>query len=446
MMDFTADITNISTIFPPTNVTTPQVLQSQQIFFQTAAARGISGLFVMLALLITCHQIYQHLSYYTNPSEQRWIVRILFIVPIYAFDSWLSLMFFEQSYYVYFDSIRDCYEAFVIYNFLSLCYEYLGGEMAIMTEIRGKPIHSSWLYCTCCLAGSQYTILFLRFCKRATLQYCVIKPIMAVITLILQPLGYYSDGDWRADRGYLYIVIVYNISVTLALYALFLFYQATKDLLSPYYPVLKFFTVKSVIFLSFWQGVVLAVAEKAGFIRTYHNISAGTIAAGYQNFIICIEMFFAAICLRYAFPYSIYLRQRKLDERGQGIALKSISKNLKQTMNPKDIVDDAIHNFSRSYKHYANAQNPKSFGEDHVVHNMPTSYQSTNFDGLESQNSFDAHAYPEPEHYDSFDSFRRGMHVTVIDGSHSNHGSHGNHVHKKKDTEKATLLYSDSEF
>lgn len=30
--------------------------------------------------------------------------------------------------------------AFVIYNFLSLCYEYLGGESAIMSEIRGKPI------------------------------------------------------------------------------------------------------------------------------------------------------------------------------------------------------------------------------------------------------------------------------------------------------------------
>lgn len=38
----------------------------------------------------------------------------------------------------------DCFlfhsAAFVIYNFLSLCYEYLGGESAIMAEIRGKPI------------------------------------------------------------------------------------------------------------------------------------------------------------------------------------------------------------------------------------------------------------------------------------------------------------------
>ena len=42
-------------------------------------------------------------------------------------------------------------------------------------------------------------------------------------------------------------------SISVALYALFLFYFATKDLLRPYDPVLKFFTVKSVIFLSYWQ-------------------------------------------------------------------------------------------------------------------------------------------------------------------------------------------------
>lgn len=54
--------------------------------------------------------------------------------------------------------------------------------------------------------------------------------------------------------GYLYVTIVYNISVSLSLYALFLFYFATRELLVPYNPVLKFFMVKSVIFLSFWQG------------------------------------------------------------------------------------------------------------------------------------------------------------------------------------------------
>lgn len=54
--------------------------------------------------------------------------------------------------------------------------------------------------------------------------------------------------------GYLYVTLVYNASVSLALYALFLFYFATRDLLRPFEPVLKFLTIKAIIFLSFWQG------------------------------------------------------------------------------------------------------------------------------------------------------------------------------------------------
>ncbi|UYV81954.1 TMEM184B [Cordylochernes scorpioides] len=356
----------------------------QPLFIQTRAAHTISGIFVWAALLITCHQIYRHLRFYTCPAQQRSIVRILFIVPIYAFDSWLSLLFFHDSYYIYFDAVRDWYEAFVIYNFLNLCYEYLGGESNIMTEIRGQPIRSSWMYGTCCLTGKTYTIGFLRFCKQATLQFCAVKPLMSIIILILQPLGRYADGDWRfvaarpalglypdtcvctrPDSGYLYIIIVYNISVSLALYGLVLFYFATKKLLSPYEPVWKFCTVKSVIFLSFWQGVVLAILEKASVIPPIYSAetggvptaSAGTVSAGYQNFLICIEMFFAALALRYAFPAHVYSGGAG---DGRSVTMQSISSSLKETMNPKDIMNDAIHNFHPQYQQYTQYTAPPS--------------------------------------------------------------------------------------
>ncbi|XP_039621126.1 transmembrane protein 184B-like isoform X2 [Polypterus senegalus] len=334
----------------------PMTAVGQPIFLMTTSAQAISGFFVWTALLITCHQIYMHLRYYSSPNEQRYIVRILFIVPIYAFDSWLSLLFFtNDQYYVYFDTVRDCYEAFVIYNFLSLCYEFLGGESSIMSEIRGKPIESSCMYGTCCLWGKTYSIGFLRFCKQATLQFCVVKPLMAMITVILQAFGKYRDGDFNVASGYLYITIIYNISVSLALYALFLFYFATRELLSSYSPVLKFFMVKSVIFLSFWQGMLLAILEKCGAIPKISSaevsVGEGTVAAGYQNFIICIEMFFAAIALRYAFTYKVYVDKR-LDAHGRCAPMKSISSSLKETMNPGDIVQDAIHNFSPAYQQY----------------------------------------------------------------------------------------------
>ncbi|KAM4632050.1 transmembrane protein 184A [Discoglossus pictus] len=333
-------------------------VDAAQIFLTTAAAKGISGVFIWSALLLTCHQIYLHLRNYTMPNEQRYIIRILFIVPIYSFDSWLSLLLIgNDQYYVYFDSVRDCYEAFVIYSFLSLCFEYLGGESAIMTEIRGKPVRSSCFYGTCCLAGMSYSIGFLRFCKQATLQFCIVKPIMAVVTIILQAFGKYHDGDFNVQSGYLYITIIYNFSVSLSLYALFLFYFATKELLRPFEPVLKFLTIKAVIFLSFWQGMLLAILERCGAIPEAQNINnsmvgAGTVAAGYQNFIICIEMLFAAIALRYAFTIQVY-REKKENSPAANVApMQSISSGLKETMSPHDIVQDAIHNFSPTYQQY----------------------------------------------------------------------------------------------
>ncbi|XP_054287360.1 transmembrane protein 184B-like isoform X2 [Macrosteles quadrilineatus] len=356
-----------SSVFPP-NVSSPSPTPSttpwptyphaEPIFLQTRLAQGIAGAFVWVALFLTCQQIYRHLRWYTNPSEQRWIIRILFIVPIYGLHSWVSLLFFNsESYYVYFFTVRDCYEAFVIYNFLSLCYEYLGGEGNIMSEIRGKPIRSNCVYGTCCLGGKTYTIGFLRFCKQATLQFCLVKPVMAFVIIVLQSFGHYHDGDWSLDGGYLYVTIIYNFSVSLALYGLYLFYFATRELLTPFEPVLKFCTIKSVIFLSFWQGTLLAVLEKAGVIEPVVDsygtpTSAGTVSAGYQNFLICIEMLFAALALRAAFPYRVYATGCITDASGRSVTMQSISSSLKETMNPKDIMTDAIHNFHPQYQQY----------------------------------------------------------------------------------------------
>ena len=91
-----------------------------------------------LSISLSNTQIFQHLRYYAVPDQQLWIVRIFFIIPIYGLCSWLGLIFPEYS--VYFDAVRSCYEAFVIYNFLRLCLAYLGGEMAILAQINGKPI------------------------------------------------------------------------------------------------------------------------------------------------------------------------------------------------------------------------------------------------------------------------------------------------------------------
>jgi len=460
-------------------------------FLEHASGQGISGACAWAAILITCHQIYQYLRWYTNPAEQRWIVRILFIVPIYAFESWLSLLFFKGNhYYVYFNAVRDCYEAFVIYNFLSLCYEYLGGEGNIMSEIRGKPIKSSWTYWTCCLAGMSYNIGFLRFCKQATLQFCVVKPVMSFITIWLQSYGLYEDGNWDAGKGYLYITLIYNFSISLALYALFLFYFATRELLRPFDPVLKFFTVKSVIFLSFWQGVLLAILEHLCYILPVYDeqgnvekLTAGTVAAGYQNFLICIEMFFAAVALKYAFPISVYIGEGSINAEGRSVTMQSISSSLKETMNPRDIMTDAIHNFHPQYQQYTqySSDNRRFKGPEQQQQHQNPSHQQQQFQQQQLQNTHQNSQQPKHSngvvlqpaqtdlesgnrhkkteqygevntHEETNDTSKHGNSVgmtnsngSVMPGGQTGQGMPSK-VTKVKNNEKTLLLSSDDEF
>lgn len=65
--------------------------------------------------------------------------------------------------------------------------------------------------------------------------------------------------------------------------------------------------------------MLLAILEKCGAIPQISlvdfSVGEGTVAAGYQNFIICIEMFFAAVALRHAFTYKVYMDKR-LDSYG----------------------------------------------------------------------------------------------------------------------------------
>lgn len=72
-----------------------------------------------------------------------------------------------------------------------------GGARTELTAAFMVLPRSSCMYGTCCLRGKAYSIGFLRFCKQATLQFCVVKPLMAVITVVLQAYGKYRDGDFK---------------------------------------------------------------------------------------------------------------------------------------------------------------------------------------------------------------------------------------------------------
>ncbi|KDP23315.1 hypothetical protein JCGZ_23148 [Jatropha curcas] len=289
------------------------------------------------AIALAVFHIYRHLLNYTEPTYQRYIVRIIFMVPVYALMSFLSLILPESS--IYFNSIREVYEAWVIYNFLSLCLAWVGGPGAVVLSLSGRVLKPSCCLLTCCLPPIPLDGRFIRRCKQGCLQFVILKPILVAVTLILYAKGKYKDGNFSPNQSYLYLTIIYTISYTMALYALALFYVACRDLLQPFNPVPKFVIIKSVVFLTYWQGVLVFLAAKSGFIKNAEE------AAQFQNFIICVEMLIAAVGHLFAFPYKEYAGANIGGSCG-------LTGSLAHALKLNDFYHDTVHQFAPTYHDY----------------------------------------------------------------------------------------------
>ncbi|KAF7463634.1 transmembrane protein 184C isoform X1 [Marmota monax] len=270
----------------------------------------IAGIFLLLTIPISLWVILQHLVHYTQPELQKPIIRILWMVPIYSLDSWIALKY--PSIAIYVDTCRECYEAYVIYNFMGFLTNYLTNRypnLVLILEAKDQQKHFPPL--CCCPPWPMGEVLLFR-CKLGVLQYTVVRPFTTIVALICELLGIYDEGNFSFSNAWTYLVIINNMSQLFAMYCLLLFYKVLKEELSPIQPVGKFLCVKLVVFVSFWQAVVIALLVKVGVISEKHTWEWQTVeavATGLQDFIICIEMFLAAIAHHYTFSYKPYVQE-----------------------------------------------------------------------------------------------------------------------------------------
>ncbi|KAF3942319.1 hypothetical protein ABW19_dt0206663 [Dactylella cylindrospora] len=262
---------------------------------------------------------------YRKPLLQRYVVRILLMygyiplvwqawrqgvnvfnrVPIYAITSWLSLESLTAAFFL--DPIRDIYEAFTIYTFFQLLINFLGGERALIILTHGRaPTPHLWPM-NLILPGVDISDphQFLNI-KRGILQYAWLKPILAISTIIMKATDSYQEGYIGLRSGYTWSGIVYNLSVTISLYSLGMFWACMHRDLKPFRPVPKFLCIKLIIFASYWQGFFLSILVWLKFIPDSQNYSRDNMAAAIQDCLICIEMPAFAMAHWYAFSWKDY--------------------------------------------------------------------------------------------------------------------------------------------
>lgn len=368
----------------------------------------LSGIFSFLACALSLWLIHRHKTHFTAPDIQSKVVGILWMVPIYAVDSYISLLIPKASLYV--DMLRDCYEAYVLYLFLALMLSLMGcddddsGVVAYLEHTPGRdaddneedeevargdggggsggmdveysydvpgttPTADTHASSTStgrdraksddaddgtasssaastvaashdlnsataqkgahgggvavAIAGvsiaAQYGMRsgreFLRHCKLGVLQYCLVRPLVTLVAILLDLTGNYTDGSLAASSAYLYFTVLLNLSVAYAFHTLFHFYHAFAPLLQPHNPLAKFLCIKFVIFFAFWQGVAISICVATGALHGSGTYSTDMVAATLQDTLICAEMFLVSVAHISAFSYEPFTAEAQLNSQ-----------------------------------------------------------------------------------------------------------------------------------
>lgn len=240
--------------------------------------------------------------------------------------------------------IKDFYEAYIIYQFLSFCISVIGGgDRNKVIDLLAKQVgHLNppfRIFFCCCKPyyedDKALANAILLQCQAFAMQFVFWQPVTAVATFLLKKYNYYGPYaedamDWKSIQ--FWVTIIQNVSTFVAFAGLLKFYHAVEKELQWCRPFAKFLCIKGVVFMTFWQGSALRVLAETTDVGG-NGDTADEWSEQIQNFLICLEMLLFSIAHFYCFPveewqpgYKVNFRKAKF---GETMALNDFFTDLK---------------------------------------------------------------------------------------------------------------------
>lgn len=225
----------------------------------------VTAVFGLLATIIGLLIILNHATHYSKPHEQKHIIRILAMIPIYAIVSFIS--YWQFRYAIYWQVIRDCYEAIAIASFFALLSHYIAPNLHDQKEWARTLKPKNWVlpinWLQKCTGGQEKGLLrrprsgltWFNITYVGVFQYCFFRVFFTFVAMISQFFNRYCESSNNPEYAHVWVLSFEALSVTVAMYCLIQFFVQIKQDISGHHPLLKVSCIKLVIFLSFWQNV-----------------------------------------------------------------------------------------------------------------------------------------------------------------------------------------------
>jgi hypothetical protein len=294
------------------------------------------GVAMFISCVVCGWDMWQHVGRYEHPKLQAYTLRVLFMIPVYSVFSFVTLVFPETRFFL--RTIRDCYEAFVLYQFLALLIEYCGGEAQLVQSLerkRYKGVHPAPM---CFLPMFKLDRAFYVRCKRWVLQYALIKPLTAFIALATHPFGIYDETNLDfTSNVYAWCFLVCNFSISWSLWYLVVFHNEVERELHYCKPLLKFVCIKSIIFFSYWQTTALSIMLSMNMLYTGSTEEEQeNVGQSIDEFLICLELL--PICIMHHYGFGV----AKLEEEMKEHPLYESASNVRRATTRLKRLDEAL--------------------------------------------------------------------------------------------------------
>ncbi|KAJ3805214.1 DUF300-domain-containing protein [Lentinula lateritia] len=270
---------------------------------------AVAGACSVATVLISMISVFQHCRTYTKPAEQRQILRILYMPPIYAVISFCSYRFFRSYTYYDLGEVGAPFKAFTLSAFLMLLIEFVAdsgsGHNPESSIARKGKRNLPFPFCHWRYRPTKDVHLD-SSAQWAVLQYVILRPAISITGIICQAFNVLCESSgFSVHFANVYLEAIDFVTISIALYGLILFYALTREELAGRRPLAKFLAIKLIVMFTWYQSFVFDALE-GRVIHATEYWSETNIADGLNALTICIEMIFFACFMWWAYTPAAY--------------------------------------------------------------------------------------------------------------------------------------------
>ncbi|CAN9148750.1 unnamed protein product [Alternaria alternata] len=260
----------------------------------------LSGACAILSTIIVGILIALHAFNYSNPVQQRQIIRIMLLVPWVALFSFLVVWREDAGEYLVHSLDFGCsiaLSAFLLFM-CDLVLSHRGGFDALFGEgarAKGtlKENSPNWL-------------------KRiwyGVLQFIPTSIIIWIATAATLATGAYCKQSNSVHFAHLWLTILVAYTTTVAIINSLRFYKFNQKLLKEHRIILKLATFKGILGLNFLQSFIISLLAGHGALKPTKYMTFHDINSGLASLILACEMPIFAVLLLFAFSPLPYKQQ-----------------------------------------------------------------------------------------------------------------------------------------